>query len=123
MLSTNAKKKETIHGLDAGFVIIVASGERMKINLLCHKGLGRRDITLRPKLLTGSKEFAMKNKLLHQGLTDTCAEDRSKHQFIRPTAKLSIVLSLDLGHLSPKLIDTYQDFYGYLSIFECILDG
>ena len=121
-LSTTAATKEKVSGLEAGFTVLRSSGETLRINLIRHDGLGRRDVQLKSKLLTCPRQFAAKHNLKKEGLTESCTEAEHEEQYTRPAAKLSIVLGLDLGHVAPKLIDTYSDEHGYMSIYYCPFD-
>jgi hypothetical protein len=120
-LSTTAASKEKVEGLECGFNIEVGSGENLRINLLKHDGLGARDVHLRPKVITCAGWFAEKHKLNQAGLTSHCLEEGHEEQHVRSSAKLSIVLGLDLMHIAPKLVDTFTDQHGFMSVYYCSL--
>ena len=42
---------------------------------------------------------------------------------MQPSALLSIILGGDLGHIFPKIVESYEDTYGYLALYNCQLSG
>ena len=42
---------------------------------------------------------------------------------MQPQAQLSIILWVNLGHIHPKLVESFEDEHGYLSLYACNLSG
>ena len=110
--STNAP--ETDHGVEAVFEVAVPGGGRVQPNLLKHMGLEKRTMGLKPKLLTCPVEFADKYSLPNKGLTESCPQGQHRH--MRNSSQLSIILRVDIGHIAPEMVETYEDSHGYLAL-------
>ena len=91
--------------------------------MLRHEGLGRRQVLLRPKLLTCGKDFAVKHHHLQRGLTQVCTTDKNQHQYVQRQGVLGLILGLNFCHIGPKVVDTFSDKHGYMSVLECPLAG
>ena len=72
---------------------------------------------LKPKLMTCSKQFVDKYQLQYKGLTEPCPGGQHKH--LKPQAQLSIILGVDVMHIAPKLVKSFEDKHGYLALYAC----
>ena len=98
-LSPSASKPEVVHGIEAAFQVAIPDGEVIQLSLLQHMGLQTRNMTLKPKVLTCSAQFAQKHDLKEHGLTEACS--RGQHCHMRSQARLSIILGMDMLHWAP----------------------
>ena len=110
-LSCVAKKPEVVKGIEASFEVEVQGGNTVQLNLISHHGMEARQLQTKPKLLTCSSSFADKHQLQQTGLTETCP--KGQHRYMQPHAQLNITLGVDLGHIQPKLVDSFHDTHGY----------
>ena len=104
-LSPSASKPEGVHGVKAAFQVAVPGGEMVTLRLLQHTGLEMRQMKLKSNLLTCSENFANKYGLKRAGLSEPCSN--GQHCLMRPKAKLSIILGMDLHHVQPKLVENF----------------
>ena len=91
----------------------------MNLSLLQHTGLELWQMKLKPKLLTCSQNFAQKYDLKNTGLS----EHSGQHCLLRPQAKLSIILGMDIFHVRPKLVEEFRDDHGFLALYACQLSN
>ena len=108
-------------GIEASFEVEIPGGSTVQLNLLQHEGIKSRNLNMKAKLLTCPQNFADKHGLDKHGLTEACPE--GQHRCMQPSAPLSIILGGDLGHIFPKIVESYEDTYGYLALYNCQLSG
>ena len=101
--------------------MVVPGGEMVTLRLLQHIGLALRDIKLKRKLLTSSENFANKYGLKRTGLSEPCSNGQPC--LMRPQAKLSIILGIDLHHVQPKLVEKFVDKHGFPGLYACSLSN
>ena len=80
-LSPSATQPEVVHGVEATFdVAIPGTNTLVQLSLLQHEGLQLRNMKLKAKLLTCSKQFTVKHDLVKQGLTELCSTNQHCHK-------------------------------------------
>ena len=111
-LSPSASKPEVVYGLEAAFQVVVLGGEIVTLRLLQHTRLELRALKLKSKILTCSKEIANISDL--EGAEPCANEQRC---LMKPPAKWSLILGMDVHHVQPKLVDKFSDKHGFLCFF------
>ena len=106
-LISTAAKPEVVQGVEAVFQVAIPGGEVVLLNLMQHSGLATRNMKLKPKLLTCSRGFAQKHDLKRKGLTKPCP--KNQHCHMRPQARLSVILGMDVEHWAPHLSQWVTD--------------
>ena len=77
-----------------------------------------RALKLKSKILTCSKEFANKYNLER---AEPCTN--GQRCLMKPPAKLSLILGMDLHHVQPKLVEQFNDKHGFMGLYACSLSN
>ena len=119
-LSLEGSKPSVHQGVMSSFIVEMAQGQRLQVDLLKHTGLKNRSMKLRPKLLTVSQGFAMKHQLQKHGLVhpDICQLEDDDAILING-GKLMAIIGQDLYHLQPTIVDSYIDTHGRVDLWYC----
>ena len=107
---------EAVDGLLVGFDVLMATGQMIQLQGLRHDGIGRSNTTLRAKVLTVPQHFAEKWGLEEAQLTKPDAVNPNNHLYTRTSRPLQLVIGMDLVHLAPALVDSYQDEHGFVQL-------
>ena len=118
-LAMEGSKPSVHQGVMSSFIVEMANGQRLQVDLLKHTGLQTRAMKLRPKLLTVGNQFARKHQLKKHGLTsDICQLEDDKAILING-GKLQGIIGQDLCHLQPTIVDSYTDTHGRVDLWYC----
>ena len=110
-----------MHGIEATYQVAIPDGKVIQLILLQHIWLETRNMKLKPKLLTCAAAFAQKHDLGRKGLTEACPRSQDCH--MRPQARLSVILGMDVMHVTPQLIEEFRDRHGFLALYACTLSN
>ena len=89
-------------------------GKTVTIRLLQQTGLELQALKLKSKILTCSEEFANKYDL------DRAAPcPNGQRCLMKPPAKLSLILGMDLHHMQPKLVEQFNNNHSFLGLYAC----